>query len=111
MKIEEIKSVAPKKEIKFEQESEFNKKIDSKKEIKPEKEMKNVDWLKLRMKFFPFPKGYTRLSIVLMFFVSILRSYLCRGDEVVLFVSTFCFMIGVYASIVWIYWGFKNEKK
>ena len=37
MKIEEIKSVAPKKEIKFEQESEFNKKIDSKKDIKPEK--------------------------------------------------------------------------
>ena len=63
MKIEEIKSVAPKKEIKFEQESEFNKKIDSKKDIKPEKEMKNVDWLKLRMKFFTVWAGRKKIRL------------------------------------------------
>ena len=117
MKIEEIDSVVSEKEIKFDQGNEFKKKIDlekkmeSEKKVVPGKEKKDMYWSKVKAKFFPFPKGYTRLSIVAVFLVSFLRSCFCRGDEVVLFVSTFCFMVGIYVGVIWIYWGFKNGKE
>ena len=113
MKIEEIKPVI------HTQREDFEKEVHSEEEMLVKKiaqenesviKQENVNWSKVKAKCFPLSKGYTRLSIVIMLLVAFLRSYLCRGDEILLFISTLGFMIGIYVSAVWIYWGFKNEK-